>query len=149
VARLILSGRATAASIIRLAWLRWVIQIGATAEKHSDPLGRSLSMCSLYMLTKLALISTEIFWYLIEVTVALLAVCLPPLSGIRRTEPVERIIRSVQSKLSLKSNRSLSDPAVPFEEAHVAPAKRSDFKDRASDRSLEHKVGILPDAASE
>ncbi|KAF2680441.1 hypothetical protein K458DRAFT_251755, partial [Lentithecium fluviatile CBS 122367] len=82
---------ATAASLVRLIWLRWVINIGATSKAHSDPL---------------SLISTELFWYLIEVTVALLVVCLPPLSGMRRTQSVERVIRSVQSKFSLRSNSS-------------------------------------------
>ncbi|KAF2010685.1 hypothetical protein BU24DRAFT_313766, partial [Aaosphaeria arxii CBS 175.79] len=87
----LLGSLATAASLVRLIWLQWVVDVGATPQAHSDPL---------------SLISTGIFWYLVEVTVALLAVCLPPLPGIRRTQPVQKVIRSVQSKFSLRSRSS-------------------------------------------
>ncbi|ORY16642.1 hypothetical protein BCR34DRAFT_597641 [Clohesyomyces aquaticus] len=113
----LLGSLATAASLIRLIWLRWVINLGATPHAHSDPL---------------SLISTELFWNLVEVTVALLAVCLPPLSGMRRTQPGDRVIRSVQSKFSLRSNSSTSITAKP---------SHDDEKKGAA----EGEIGVIPD----
>jgi hypothetical protein len=46
------------------------------------------------------------FWYMIEATLALVAVCLPPLSNARRVRPVESVVRSVRSAWSMRSNRS-------------------------------------------
>lgn len=68
------------------------------------------------------MLSNELFWYVIEAEIALLAVCLPALNGFRRTRPIESIIRSVQSKLSLRSGSS----AAGRDQNHVDVA---DFPD--------------------
>jgi hypothetical protein len=61
---------------------------------------------------------------------ALLAVCLPPLSGMRRARPVERMIRSVQSKLSLRSDSSTKGTARPSQK----------IEDKGV---VEEKIGVL------
>jgi inner membrane protein involved in colicin E2 resistance len=100
-----------------------------------------------FKLIHIALISTEIFWYLIEATVALLAVCLPTLSGLRRAEPVERAIRSVQSKLSLRSNTSGgAKPVIPLQEIPVTEPSRVSHSDRKSKEEDSEKIGVLPEA---
>jgi hypothetical protein len=97
-----------------------------------------------------AILSNELFWYIIESEVALLAVCLPALSGIRRTRPVDSIIRSIQSKFTLRSAGSTGDIDEKKGENEEGPGSSPSNSDKGSPakRDFEH-LGVLPDLESQ
>jgi hypothetical protein len=85
------------------------------------------------------MLSNELFWYVIESELALLAVCLPALSGLGRTRHVSRISRSVQSKLSSRPSKSTDNGEE---------RKHRNEENNKSSVSYRH-VGILPDVESQ
>lgn len=96
------------------------------------------------------MLSNELFWYVIESEVALLAVCLPALSGIRRTRPVDRIVRSVQSKLTLRSAASTSEMEAKQGEEQGGPGSSHIDLDKSSPAKGGFRgLGVLPDLESQ
>ncbi|KAF2713983.1 hypothetical protein K504DRAFT_498779 [Pleomassaria siparia CBS 279.74] len=131
----LLGSLAALVSLIRLLWSVKMVAIGTNPSAHQDPL---------------TLLSNELFWYIIESETALLAVCLPSLSGIRRTRPVDKIVRSVQSKFSLRSSGSSGDATEKHGEKREGPgSSRSDLGQHNPPQRQLNDVGILPDLESQ
>ncbi|KAF1961219.1 hypothetical protein CC80DRAFT_488548 [Byssothecium circinans] len=129
----LLGSLAALASLIRLIWMADMMAIGTNPSKHPDPL---------------TMLSNELFWYVIESELALLAVCLPALSGLRRTRPVNNIVRSVQSKLSLRSSGS-DRGGRPYEKGETPRSSHSHEKRSAAAEGGAGHVDVLPDLESQ
>ncbi|KAF1966323.1 hypothetical protein BU23DRAFT_603632 [Bimuria novae-zelandiae CBS 107.79] len=118
-----------AASLVRLIWMEDQMTIGSNPSDHGDPL---------------------IFWYIIECELALLAVSLPALSGIGRTRPVDAIVRSVRSvrsKLSLRSGASASSRSDGRNSGDENAGSSPPYGSSMGKERVEHVV-VLPDVES-
>lgn len=156
--------RATAASLMRLIFLDWVVNrkstTGPKAGGDQDRMPLLIHCQLLQANTSLELISKEMFWYMVEVTIALVAVCLPPLSNVRRMHRAENVIRSVRSAWSLGSHRSnrsnLSNPSDkskqlgnPEEDGNAEVSPLQDVASRTPSRESRTKQASTFDAEAE
>ncbi|KAF2278032.1 uncharacterized protein EI97DRAFT_432117 [Westerdykella ornata] len=99
------------ASLVRMLWMIWANHIGMD-EAVDEGL----------------LLTSELYWCLMEITLGLLAACLPTLRGLVQTKSVDSVLRSVRNALSLGSTSSASQ---------LASSKDSTAK---SSRSLDRDV---------
>ncbi|KAF2120407.1 hypothetical protein BDV96DRAFT_595941 [Lophiotrema nucula] len=75
---------ASAASLVRLAWMVWNQKVG-----FQDSLDNEL------------MITTELYWMNLEITLGLLACCLPSLRGLLKSSSVSRVIYFYRFELAL------------------------------------------------
>lgn len=80
---------AAAASLIRLLWMIWAQHVGFDVTTDEE-----------LMLTE------ELYWCLMEISLGLLASCLPTIPGIFKTKPVDSVVRYVTGLLSIRSMSS-------------------------------------------
>lgn len=57
-------------------------------------------------LTHAVMITTELYWMQLEITLGLLAACMPTLRGLCRTKSVDSVVRGVRSLFSVRSGSS-------------------------------------------
>ncbi|KAF2740385.1 hypothetical protein EJ04DRAFT_424927, partial [Polyplosphaeria fusca] len=99
-----LGALASAASLVRLAWQVWNRKVGFQFQDSLDPkCKRQLSpdMISVMM-------TSEMYWMNLEITLGLLACCLPNLRGLLRSSSISKAITSVRGLLSLGSSSTLT-----------------------------------------
>ncbi|ORY19056.1 hypothetical protein BCR34DRAFT_260972 [Clohesyomyces aquaticus] len=102
----LLGSIAIAASLIRMIWVIWARQIGFDTSFDEDRMLLAFATSSERLhLTFLVLITTLLFWCQVEVSLGLLAACLPTLRGLFQSQSVDSIIQSWRGKLSLRSSK--------------------------------------------
>jgi len=128
---------AMAASIVRLGIFVWIF--GLSSALANDPN------------TDSGFITTRgLYWSMLESGLALIACCLPALSGLIRSPALEPFLRSIPSFGSLSSNRSRSGArrtaAQRDNEGRAGTAAADDTK--LGERPEGRKLGVLPSTKS-
>ncbi|OCL09075.1 hypothetical protein AOQ84DRAFT_376166 [Glonium stellatum] len=100
---------AAAASLIRMIWVIWARHVGFNPLLDED-----------------LLITTLLFWCMVEVTLGLLAACLPTLRGLFKPHSVDSVVRSVRSKISLRSANPSSNTSLPMKSLESCEHRSSD-----------------------
>jgi len=75
------------------------------------------------------LITTSLFWNMLEVSLGIIATCLPTLRGLTRKRSVDSLVNSIRDKMSLRSGQ-LSDKS----DDHV---QLNDFSREGSRRDVD------------
>ncbi|EAT90901.2 hypothetical protein SNOG_01252 [Parastagonospora nodorum SN15] len=96
---------ATVASLIRMIWVTWARTVGFDVTLDQN---RKLS---LYMFRQgnlltnllLVLITTSLFWNMLEVSLGIIAACLPTLRGLAKAKSVDSLVNSDRDKISIRS----------------------------------------------
>ncbi|ORY19203.1 hypothetical protein BCR34DRAFT_582383 [Clohesyomyces aquaticus] len=115
---------ASAASLIRLIWIVWAQHMG-----FSDSTDEEL------MLTE------ELYWCLVEITLGLLASCLPTLRGLVKTKSVDSVVRSLRSMLSIGSGST----STLEKSGDSYDIRASDSRGRLTKEGSERDVSITQD----
>lgn len=144
-----LGSLAVLASVIRLIWMVKIMAISTNPSAHLDAL--TLLPNELFSYVMEWELAPSSFWYIIESEIALLAICLPAIAGIRRT-PVANIVRSVQSRLILTSNASKDGTdEKPGEKPRGSGSTYSEFEigSALETKEVVGHLGVLPDLESQ
>ncbi|KAF2033495.1 hypothetical protein EK21DRAFT_98200 [Setomelanomma holmii] len=80
---------ATIASLIRMIWDIWARQVGFDVSLDQD-----------------LLITTSLFWNILEVSLGIIACCLPTLRGLAREPSVDSWVHNIRDQMSLRSGQS-------------------------------------------
>lgn len=78
--------RATVASLIRMIWVIWARNVGFDVSLDED-----------------LLITTSLFWNMLEVSLGIIATCLPTLRGLVQHKSVDSLVNSIREKISIRS----------------------------------------------
>ncbi|KAF2258878.1 hypothetical protein CC78DRAFT_477090 [Lojkania enalia] len=81
----------SAASLIRMLWMIWAYNVGMDPTFDEE-----------------LLLTSELYWCLMEITLAIIAGCLPTLRGLIKSESVDSVFKNVRNIFSLRSTSSTS-----------------------------------------
>ncbi|KAF2187321.1 hypothetical protein K469DRAFT_725367 [Zopfia rhizophila CBS 207.26] len=78
------------------------------------PIGRTLAVMGVFLLAWMAwnqkvgfvIITTELYWMILEITLGVLAACLPTLRGLLKSRSVGSVVKSVRSLFTIRSGSS-------------------------------------------
>ncbi|CAI6328942.1 unnamed protein product [Periconia digitata] len=95
----LLGALAAITSMMRMIWMKYIMDM--TESQMPREFANPIDM-------PFIVISTEMFWFILEATIALIAACLPTISTIFRTGPVHHFLQNFSSKGSIKSGSTFS-----------------------------------------
>ncbi|KAF1955639.1 hypothetical protein CC80DRAFT_415320 [Byssothecium circinans] len=108
---------AMASSLIRMIWVIWARKAGFDISldqnrEYLDPFLSGFHFCILkqlhihstvMLILLVVLITTMLFWSMLEINLGIVAICLPTLRPIFQHKSVESVINSVRGRVSIKS----------------------------------------------
>jgi hypothetical protein len=98
-----------------MIWVSWARMVGfdVTLDQNRE-FAFSSKSCTVFDRALLVLITTSLFWNMLEVSLGIIASCLHTLRGLAKNKSVDLLVNSIREKVSIRSGGiwNKSDDAI-------------------------------------